>query len=42
MTRSKSKIQNSKSSLPLYDTIPVAPHEGSEMVVVGEWVASTD
>ena len=31
--------------LPLnanYDPIPVAPHEGPEMVVVGEWVASID
>jgi hypothetical protein len=27
---------------PDYDPIPVAPHEGSEMVVVGEWVASID
>lgn len=25
---------------PDYDSIPVAPHEGPEMVVVGEWVAS--
>ena len=25
---------------PDYDPIPVAPHEGPEMVVVGEWVAS--
>jgi superfamily II DNA or RNA helicase/diadenosine tetraphosphate (Ap4A) HIT family hydrolase/SOS-response transcriptional repressor LexA len=27
---------------PDYDPIPVAPHEGPEMVVVGEWVASLD
>lgn len=27
---------------PAYDPIPVAPHEGPEMVVVGEWVASID
>lgn len=27
---------------PDYDPILVAPHEGSEMVVVGEWVASID
>jgi hypothetical protein len=27
---------------PTYDPIPVAPHEGPEMVVVGEWVASID
>lgn len=27
---------------PDYDPIPVAPHEGPEMVVVGEWVASID
>jgi SOS-response transcriptional repressor LexA len=27
---------------PEYEPIPVAPHEGSEMVVVGEWVASID
>ena len=27
---------------PEFDPIPVAPHEGPEMVVVGEWVASID
>ena len=27
---------------PDYDPILVAPHEGSEMVVVGEWVVSID
>ena len=27
---------------PDYDPIPVAPHEGPEMVVVGEWVATID
>jgi hypothetical protein len=27
---------------PDYDPIPIAPHEGPEMVVVGEWVASID
>ena len=27
---------------PDYEPIPVAPHEGPEMVVVGEWVASID
>jgi superfamily II DNA or RNA helicase/diadenosine tetraphosphate (Ap4A) HIT family hydrolase/HKD family nuclease/SOS-response transcriptional repressor LexA len=27
---------------PDYDPIPVAPHEGHEIVVVGEWVASID
>lgn len=27
---------------PDYEIIPVAPHESSEMVVVGEWVASID
>jgi SOS-response transcriptional repressor LexA len=27
---------------PSYDPIIVAPHEGPEMVVVGEWVASID
>jgi SOS-response transcriptional repressor LexA len=27
---------------PEYDPILVAPHEGPEMVVVGEWVASID
>ena len=27
---------------PEYDPIPVAPHEGPEMAVVGEWVASID
>jgi superfamily II DNA or RNA helicase/diadenosine tetraphosphate (Ap4A) HIT family hydrolase/HKD family nuclease/SOS-response transcriptional repressor LexA len=27
---------------PDYDPIPVAPHEGPEMVVVGEWVSSID
>jgi len=27
---------------PDYDPIIVAPHEGSEMVVVGEWVSSID
>ena len=34
-----------KTLLPLnpdYAPIPVAPHEGPEMVVVGEWVASID
>jgi hypothetical protein len=25
---------------PDYDPIPIAPHEGPEMVVAGEWVAS--
>jgi hypothetical protein len=27
---------------PNYDLIPVAAHEGLEMVVVGEWMASID
>jgi len=27
---------------PGYDTIHVEPHEGPEMVVVGEWVSSID
>jgi SOS-response transcriptional repressor LexA len=27
---------------PDFSPIPVAPHEGSEMVVVGEWVTSID
>ena len=27
---------------PDYDPIPVAAHEGPELVVVGEWVASMD
>jgi SOS-response transcriptional repressor LexA len=27
---------------PDYDPIPVAAHEGSEMVVVGEWLASIE
>lgn len=27
---------------PDNDPIPVAPHEGPEMVVVGEWVSSID
>ena len=27
---------------PDYDPIPVSPHEGPEMVVIGEWVASID
>lgn len=27
---------------PNYGPIPVAPREGPEMVVVGEWVASID
>ena len=27
---------------PDYQPIPVAPHEGPEMVVVGEWVSSID
>jgi SOS-response transcriptional repressor LexA len=27
---------------PDYDPIPVTPHEGPEMVVVGEWVSSID
>jgi hypothetical protein len=42
---SKSTIQNHHPLLPLnpdYDPIPVAPHEGPEMVVVGEWVSSID
>jgi hypothetical protein len=27
---------------PEYDLISVAPHEGPDMVVVGEWMASID
>jgi len=27
---------------PDYDPIIVAPHEGAEMVVVGEWVSAID
>jgi len=27
---------------PDYEPIPVAPHEGREMVVIGEWVSSID
>jgi SOS-response transcriptional repressor LexA len=27
---------------PEFEPITVAPHEGAEMVVVGEWVASLD
>ena len=27
---------------PDYEPIPVAPHEGPEMVVVAEWVSSLD
>jgi hypothetical protein len=42
---SKSTIQNHHPLRPLnpdYDPIPVTPHEGPEMVVVGEWVATID
>ena len=27
---------------PDYEPIPIAPHEGPEMVVVGEWVSSIE
>jgi len=42
---SKSTIQNHHPLLPLnpeYEPLLIATHEGTEMVVVGEWVASID